>query len=107
MELARDEGNPAPSGDFTEASVQRTTKHQKCKSIEQAQQSPDDELRMLKPNKGDNGLCQTRERHCANKRARHRTREVEVVIAGGESLAGRVADGGAVDEDVVRGLEVE
>lgn len=62
---------------------------------------------MLEANKGYNGLRQTGERDCADERARHSTREVEMVIRSGEPLAGGVADGRAVDENVVGGLEVE
>lgn len=61
---------------------------------------------MPEPHEGNQRLAQAGEDDRADKGARHGAGEREVVV-GGAQAAADVDDGRAVDEDVVRGLQVE
>lgn len=107
MELADQHGNPPVSHTFPKRLAQRVPHHQQRRGINSAQQAPDDKLGMLEADDGDERLAQAGEQHSAEKRARHGTREGEVVVRVRQARAHVAAGGRAVDEDVVGRLHVE
>lgn len=106
MELTRHQHNPPPRRALPARLGQRIPEDEQTARVEGAQHRPHDELRVPEARQPDERLAQPREQHGAEERARHGPREGEVVVGGGEARRGG-ARGRAVDEDVVRGLQVE
>lgn len=83
-----------------------TLQHQETRSIKEPQNSPDNELCVVKPNKGNNGLADSGQKDGADKGPRNGAREGEVIVCAGQLLID-VRGWSAVDENIVRGLDVE
>lgn len=75
-------------------------------SIEHSEQGPGNELSMLEADKSHQGLTESGSEERTYECPGHSTREGEMIIAGRELLVD-VGQWGAVDQDVVDGLDVE
>lgn len=106
MELRHAQHHPPPRRPLPKRLPHSSPKHHQAHGIEPAQHRPHDDLRVLEPRQRNQRLAHARQEHRPDKCPRHGAGEAEVVIRGGEPLAD-VVRGRAVDEDVVRGLEVE
>lgn len=106
MELRHTQQHPPPRRPLPKRLPHSSPKDHQAHGIEPAQYRPHDELRVLEPSQRNQRLAHACEEHRPDKRPRHGAREAEVVVRGGEPLVDIVC-GRAVDENVVRGLEVE
>lgn len=106
MELAHHQNNPPPPCTPTKGAFNRIFKHHQTTGVEQPQDTSHHELCMLKAYQGDNRLTQPCEHDRSHKCSGHSTGKREVVV-GLEEARVDVGRGGAVDEDVMRGLEGE
>lgn len=106
MELAHHQRGPPPPRPLAICLLNGILKHEQTRSVEQTQQPSHYDLGMLKPHERNDRLAQTREDDRANKGPRHRSRKAEVVICLPEALMD-VGRRGAVDENVVYGLQIE
>lgn len=111
MKLRHKHPRPPPRHTTPQSPPQERPKHQQTDGIPDAQHGPDHQLRMLEPDDADDGLAQPREQHGAGEGPGYGTREGEVVVGGGDAARGVGAvtaeEREAVDEDVVRRLQVE
>lgn len=106
MKLRNKEHSPPARNSLPMSRSERIPEGKEAAGIEGAQDGPDDELRMLKARERDEGLADAGEEDGADKSARDGAGEGGVIVGEGEAVVD-VAGGGAVDEDVVGGLEVE
>lgn len=106
MELTRHKPNPPPRNTVPIRPPQIPLHDQQAHPIEQPQHTPNHQLGVPEPHDRDNRLADPREEDRAEERPGHRAGEGEVVVGAGQAGAD-VRGGGAVDEDVVGGLQVE
>lgn len=106
MELAAHQRSPPPRSTTPSNAPQPAPIHDQRCGIDKAKRGPHGELGMPEAEDGNKGLCQRREHDGADECPRHGAGEGEVVVGGGEAWAD-VRHRGAVDEDVVGGLQWE
>lgn len=106
MELSHEEQGPPSRGAVPKGRGNRIAKYDEAACVEGAQDTPDDVLSILEAEDGDERLADTRQQDGPDEGPGYGPGEGEVIIDAGEALA-NVTGRGAVDEDVVGGLEVE
>lgn len=107
MELADGERHPPAARRPAKGGVERAAEDEQARGVEAPEGGAHDELRAREAEQGDERLARGREDDGADKGARDGAGKGEVVVGGPQGGAGALADGRAVEEDVVRGLQVK
>lgn len=106
MKLAHAQEHPPPRGGGPERAGGGIPEDEQGGGVGEGQDGAHDELRVAEAGDGDERLAHAGEQDGADKGAGHDAGEGEVVVGVQEARAHR-GRGRAVDEDVVRGLQVE
>lgn len=107
MKLSHHKSQPPPPRGLAKRRVHAPPKDEQARRVERAQHAPHHHLRGAKAQRRNQRLADPREEHGADKRARHGAGKGEVVVALREGGGRAVAEGRAVEEHVVGGLQVE
>ncbi|RFU74187.1 hypothetical protein TARUN_8066 [Trichoderma arundinaceum] len=106
MELAHTQQHPPPRRPLPQRLPHGPPENRQADGIKTAQHGPHDKLRMLEPDECNQRLAHAGQEHRSDKGPGHCARKGEMVIRGREPRVD-VARRRAVDENVVRGLQVE